>query len=175
MKNSFYLSKRIFLQHQFDNGISQLTNQNSDQSKFKLTPTNQNLNSLSMWHVYNLHHTSVFTYSHANTPLGQSERAYYLSYFINIYITVNVFQTQAGSFLFFCKIEAEVLFWLFLGYSIVKRMAYFFTLIDKFIVLTDFQHFSMLQNKSQPWVLHSWRILRISEISWSIFLLHIFL
>ena len=25
----------------------------------------------------------MFTYSHANTPLGQSERAYYLSYFIN--------------------------------------------------------------------------------------------
>ena len=44
--------------------------------------TNQNLNSLSMWHVYNLHHTSVFTYSHANTPLGQSERVCYLSYFI---------------------------------------------------------------------------------------------
>ena len=35
-----------------------------------------------MWRVYNLHHTSVFTYSHANTPLGQSERAYYLNYFI---------------------------------------------------------------------------------------------
>ena len=28
--------------------------------------------------------TTMFTYSHANTPLGQSERAYYLSYFINI-------------------------------------------------------------------------------------------
>ena len=26
--------------------------------------------------------TTVFTYSHLNTPLGQSERAYYLSYFI---------------------------------------------------------------------------------------------
>ena len=38
-----------------------------------------------MWRVYNLHHTSVFTYSHENTPLGQSERAYYLSYFINEY------------------------------------------------------------------------------------------
>ena len=35
-----------------------------------------------MWRVYNLRHTTVFTYSHANTPLGQSERAYYLSYFI---------------------------------------------------------------------------------------------
>ena len=82
MKNSFYLSKCIFLQHEFDSGIFQLTNQNSDQSKFKQTLTNQNSNSLSMWRVYNLHHTSVFTYSHANTPLGQSERAYYLSYFI---------------------------------------------------------------------------------------------
>ena len=30
--------------------------------------------------------TTMFTYSHANTPLGQSERAYYLSYFINEYI-----------------------------------------------------------------------------------------
>ena len=27
--------------------------------------------------------TTMFTYSHANTPLGQSERVYYLSYFIN--------------------------------------------------------------------------------------------
>ena len=27
--------------------------------------------------------TIMFTYSHANTPLGQSERAHYLSYFIN--------------------------------------------------------------------------------------------
>ena len=26
--------------------------------------------------------TTMLTYSHANTPLGQSERAYYLSYFI---------------------------------------------------------------------------------------------
>ena len=26
--------------------------------------------------------TTMFTYSHANTPLAQSERAYYLSYFI---------------------------------------------------------------------------------------------
>ena len=26
--------------------------------------------------------TTMFTYSHANTPLGQSECAYYLSYFI---------------------------------------------------------------------------------------------
>ena len=32
--------------------------------------------------------TTMFTYSHANTPLGQSERAYYLSYFINIYIYI---------------------------------------------------------------------------------------
>ena len=44
-----------------------------------------------MWRVYNLHHASVFTYSHANTPLGQSERAYYLSYFINIYIYIYIY------------------------------------------------------------------------------------
>ena len=30
--------------------------------------------------------TIMFTYSHANTPLGQSERAYYLSYFIKSFI-----------------------------------------------------------------------------------------
>ena len=29
--------------------------------------------------------TTMFTYFHANTPLGQSERAYYLSYFIILY------------------------------------------------------------------------------------------
>ena len=28
--------------------------------------------------------TTMFTYSHANTPFGQSERAYYLNYFIKI-------------------------------------------------------------------------------------------
>ena len=28
--------------------------------------------------------TTMFTYSHANTALGQSERAYYLSYFIKV-------------------------------------------------------------------------------------------
>ena len=61
-----------------------MTNQNSDQLKLKLTLTSQNLNSLSMWRVYNLHHTSVFTYSHANTPLGQSDRAYYLMYTANL-------------------------------------------------------------------------------------------
>ena len=41
-----------------------------------------------MWRVYNLRHTTMFTYSHANTPLGQSERAYYLSYFIIIFVFV---------------------------------------------------------------------------------------
>ena len=30
--------------------------------------------------------TTMFTYSHANTALGQSECAYYLSYFIIVYV-----------------------------------------------------------------------------------------
>ena len=30
--------------------------------------------------------TTMLTYSHANAPLGQSERVYYLSYFIKVYI-----------------------------------------------------------------------------------------
>ena len=30
--------------------------------------------------------TTMLTYSHANTPLDQSERSYYLSYFIILYI-----------------------------------------------------------------------------------------
>ena len=34
--------------------------------------------------------TTMFTYSHVDTPLGQSERAYYLSYFINIDVDVVV-------------------------------------------------------------------------------------
>ena len=29
--------------------------------------------------------TTMFTYSHANSPLSQSERLYYLSYFINVF------------------------------------------------------------------------------------------
>ena len=29
--------------------------------------------------------TTMLTYSHANTPLGQLERTYYLSYLINMY------------------------------------------------------------------------------------------
>ena len=37
-----------------------------------------------------LRHTTTFTYSHANTPLGQSERACFLSYFINIHNSVQV-------------------------------------------------------------------------------------
>ena len=32
--------------------------------------------------------TTMFTYSHANTPLSQSERAYYISYFIKRLISV---------------------------------------------------------------------------------------
>ena len=47
-----------------------------------------------------LHHTSVFTYSHANTPLGQSERAYYLSYFIKGDITTQAPQSNRQSWLF---------------------------------------------------------------------------
>ena len=41
--------------------------------------------------------TTMFTYSHANTPLGQSERAYYLSYLINMY----------GSIFYKCKIHVQ--------------------------------------------------------------------
>ena len=34
--------------------------------------------------IKHLYPTTMFTYSHANTPLGQSERAYHFSYFINM-------------------------------------------------------------------------------------------
>ena len=37
-----------------------------------------------------LRHTTVFTYSLATPPLGQSERAYYLSYFIIVDVIVIV-------------------------------------------------------------------------------------
>ena len=33
----------------------------------------------------------MFTYSYANTPLGQSERVHYLSYFINIFIYIYIY------------------------------------------------------------------------------------
>ena len=45
----------------------------------------------------------MFTYSHANTPLGQSERAYYLSYFINL----DIFAGLIGLICrFFCVIAS---------------------------------------------------------------------
>ena len=34
--------------------------------------------------------TTMFTYSYANTPLGQSERAYYLSYFIKCFFRYTI-------------------------------------------------------------------------------------
>jgi len=75
MKNSLYLSKRIFLQHYFDNGISQLTNQNSDQSKFKLTLTNQNLNSLSMWRMCTTYITQACLHTLMQTRLSTNQSA----------------------------------------------------------------------------------------------------
>ena len=44
--------------------------------------------------------TTMFTYSHANTPLGQSERAYYLSYFIISYIRYAMFQLSFALYIF---------------------------------------------------------------------------
>ena len=40
--------------------------------------------------------TTMFTYSHANTPLGQSERAYYLSYFIKTNMSANKISLPQG-------------------------------------------------------------------------------
>ena len=37
---------------------------------------------ISMRKAKHLDATTMFTYSHANMPLGQSEREYYLSYFM---------------------------------------------------------------------------------------------
>jgi len=41
-----------------------------------------------------LRHTTMFTYSHPTMPLGQSERAHYLSYFIRLNTGGKVFQTE---------------------------------------------------------------------------------
>ena len=48
--------------------------------------------------------TTMFTYSHANTPHSQSERAYYLSYFIkpNSLYRAACLQTTNG---FFCSVN----------------------------------------------------------------------
>ena len=45
----------------------------------------------------------LFTYSHANTPLGQSERAYYLSYFIKLYMSLNKYVC----YVMFCYVIGE--------------------------------------------------------------------
>ena len=49
--------------------------------------------------------TTMFTYSHANAPLGQSERAYYLSYFIKLSITTltTAFDAAPAGFIIFLK------------------------------------------------------------------------
>ena len=44
--------------------------------------------------------TTMFTYSHTNTPLDQSERAYYLSYFIKVL-------TIVPAFLWFCYTRCQ--------------------------------------------------------------------
>ena len=44
-----------------------------------------------------LRHATMFTYSHATTPLGQSERVYYLSYFIMLtLVSVNHSSSNSG-------------------------------------------------------------------------------
>ena len=43
--------------------------------------------------------TTMFTYSHANTLLGQSERAYYLSYFIKSSIKLSKKSTQPKKYI----------------------------------------------------------------------------
>ena len=40
----------------------------------------------------------MFTYSHANTPLGQSERAYYLSYFIILVVIIIIIMLSQQKF-----------------------------------------------------------------------------
>ena len=55
----------------------------------------------------------MFTHSHANTPLGQSKRAYYLSYFVNL----DIFAGLIGLICrFFCAIAS-----LFIPSRIKKR------------------------------------------------------
>ena len=45
-----------------------------------------------------LRNTTMFTYSHENTPLGQSERAYYLSYLITLTLIVSYLCTNSETF-----------------------------------------------------------------------------
>ena len=58
--------------------------------------------------------TTMFTYSHANTALGQSERAYYLSYFIKTRVTcmsflqVSVLETEDLCFGLFLRTSPQI-------------------------------------------------------------------
>ena len=73
-----------------------------------------------------LRHTTMFTYSHANTPLGQSERAYYLSYFINSYVGLcRAMQSQYGYVKLFMAMQGCVrLFRVVYGYVGLCRAMY---------------------------------------------------
>ena len=53
-----------------------------------------------------LNATTMFTYSHANTPLSQSERAYYLSYFIIITPVNNSRASFTSCSQVYCKIPS---------------------------------------------------------------------
>ena len=55
--------------------------------------------------------TTMFTYSPANTPLSQSERTYYLSYFINDSIYEPLKQTKSSTF------------WCFAGLTIINSVS----------------------------------------------------
>ena len=71
--------------------------------------------------------TTMFTFSHANTTLGQSERAYYLSYFIKASVSVTLgFITIARLYLLysFSPSEARVVSMAFL-----KNYAFFFLIL----------------------------------------------
>ena len=65
----------------------------------------QNLALISVRKAKNLDVTTMFTYSHANTPLGQSEGTYYLSYFIKGIRVVQSKGTTSGKFLL---VESEI-------------------------------------------------------------------
>ena len=96
----------------------------------------------------------MFTYSHANMPLGQSERAYYLSYFIIIHIAPGIkkmmmkTQPKSNNFIQYCLV------WVLLVLCAME------TLCDMYIIY----HESQYVNESHKHVQYSCIMMRFKRL-----------
>ena len=101
-----------------------------------------------MWRVYNLHHTNVFTYSHANTPLGQSERAYYLMYLEKV-VQLKYTFSQKQSHLHISSFQFSHIVFKVKHKTMLRNIKYIIKYSFDVILYIMVQHF--LRKKTKTW------------------------